>query len=282
MESPSVVVVGAGPTGLATACGLRLGGVSIRVLDRAPGPACTSRALGLQPRGAEVLDRLGAAADLAQRSRPIRQVVVNVGGRELARLAVGRPTQLVQRPGLIVSQVEVERALRERLVALGATVEWGRTVTDLRGDGTGGDVVLADRQTVRAAWVIGCDGAHSQVRAAAGIEFPGVPMSERFLLADVRGELGLSRDSVAVWLRGDELLAAFPLPGPAAWRLMATAPDAADVAPGALLDALVSRFGSHTGTVPAVQACDWTSTFQIHRRLASSYRHGRVLLAGDA
>src|SRR4051794_1016090 len=59
MESPPVLVVGAGPTGLAVACGLRLHGVSVRVLDRATGPAVTSRALGLQPRGAEVLDRLG-------------------------------------------------------------------------------------------------------------------------------------------------------------------------------------------------------------------------------
>jgi hypothetical protein len=85
-----------------------------------------------------------------------------------------------------------------------------------------------------------------------------------------------------VWLRGRDLMAAFPLPGPAAWRLMATAPDAAEVAPEAVLDVLVSRFGPHTGTFPVVQACDWTSTFQIHRRLASSYRRDRVLLAGDA
>src|SRR4051794_25519993 len=282
MESPSVVVVGAGPTGLATACGLRLAGVSIRLLDQAAGPAGTSRALGLQPRGAEVLDRLGAVGELAERNRPIRQVRVNVDGRELARLAVGRPTQLVQRPGLIVSQVEIERALRERLTALGGTVEWGRPVSDLRRVADAVDVVLADGEIVRGKWVIGADGAHSRVRAAAGIEFPGVPRSERFLLADVRAELSLSRESVAVWLRGRELVAAFPLPGPAAWRLMTTAPETADVAPEAVLDVLLSRFAPHTGTVPVVQACEWTSTFQIHRRLASSYRRDRVLLAGDA
>jgi 2-polyprenyl-6-methoxyphenol hydroxylase-like FAD-dependent oxidoreductase len=282
VESPSVVVVGAGPTGLATACGLRLRGVSIRLFDRAAGPAATSRALGLQPRGAEVLDRLGALGDLVDRARPIGQVVVHVGGRELARLAVGRPTRLVQRPGLIVSQVEIERVLRERLAGLGGTVEWGRAVTDLRRVADAVDVALADGEIIRARWVVGCDGAHSRVRAAAGIEFPGVPRSERFLLADVRAELGWSRESVAVWLHGRDLVAAFPLPGPAAWRLMGTAPDATDVAPDAVLDVLVDRFGLHTGTRPVVRACDWTSTFQIHRRLASSYRRDRVLLAGDA
>ena len=69
-----VVVVGAGPTGLALACGLRAAGVGVRVLDQADGPAVTSRALGLQPRGVEVLDRLGALGDLPERALPVREV----------------------------------------------------------------------------------------------------------------------------------------------------------------------------------------------------------------
>ncbi|MGH3983134.1 MAG: FAD-dependent oxidoreductase [Pseudonocardiaceae bacterium] len=86
MSTHPVLVVGAGPTGLAVACGLRAHGVPIRVLDGAVGPAVTSRALRLQPRGAEVIDRLGALGDLPSRSLPVHQVMVHVGGRELARL----------------------------------------------------------------------------------------------------------------------------------------------------------------------------------------------------
>jgi 4,5-epoxidase len=112
---------------------------------------------------------------------------------------------------------------------------------------------------VSADWVIGCDGVHSRVRAAAGIGFPGVPLAERFLLADVHVDLGLPRDSAAVWLRGDGLLAAFPLPGLDLWRLMAPAPDAADVAPNAVLDVLMNLLRSHTGSARPVRACDWTS-----------------------
>ena len=67
MDSPRVVIVGAGPTGLAVACGLLGGGVSVRVLERRAGPATTSRALGLQPRGIEVLERLGALGGLPER-----------------------------------------------------------------------------------------------------------------------------------------------------------------------------------------------------------------------
>ncbi|MGH3814574.1 MAG: FAD-dependent monooxygenase, partial [Pseudonocardiaceae bacterium] len=281
-----VLVVGAGPTGLAVACGLRGAGVEGRVLDRATGPAVTSRALGLQPRGVEVLARLGALGDLPARSLPIGQVVVSINGRVVGRLAVGRPTRLVRQPGLLISQAEIEAELRGRLARLDgeASVQWGREVVGLEQDPSGVTVRLADGGTLRTDWVVGCDGAHSAVRKAAHIGFPGVALVERFLLADVRAELPLPRDTVAVWLRGHDMLAAFPLPGADLWRLMAPAPPTAggaaqDLTGDAVLDALTGLLEVHTGVVRGAQ---WTSVFRFHRRLADTYRQGRVLLAGDA
>jgi 4,5-epoxidase len=282
LDSSPVVIVGAGPTGLATACGLLNGGVAVRVFERAAMPASTSRALGLQPRGVEVLERLGALGDLPQRSLRIRQVVVSVAGRELARLALGRATPLVHRPALLVGQTEIERALRDRLADLGGAVEWSRAVVELHAGVGGVELLLEGGQAVRADWVVGCDGAHSRVRAAAGIEFPGVPLAERFLLADMHADLGVARDTVLVWLRGDELLAAFPLPGVDLWRVMAPAPDAAEPTADRILDVLVGLVRQHTGTAPTFGQAEWTSTFAIHRRLAPTYRRGQVLLAGDA
>jgi len=284
MAQRSVLVVGAGPTGLALACGLRANGVSVRVLDRATGPAVTSRALGLQPRGAEVLDRLGALGDLPSRSLPIHQVVVHVGGRELARLAVGKPTRLVRRPGLLVSQAEIEARLRGRLGELDGSIEWGREVVGLESATEGVAVQLADGEVVDVGWVVGCDGAHSRVRPAAGIEFPGVRLVERFLLADVRAELGLDHHSVAVWLDGEDMVAAFPLPGRDRWRLMAPAPDpSADLGPDAVLAQLTGVLAARSGlSAGTVREAYWTSTFRFHRRFAATYRSGRALLAGDA
>ena len=277
-----VLVVGAGPTGLATACALLNNGVRVRLIDRATGPAVTSRALGLQPRGAEVLERLGALGDLPDRALPIHQVVVNVEGRELGRLNVGQPTALVGRPGLLASQTAVEHALRARFAALGGTVEWGRSMTNLLPVANGVQVEFDDGTALRAGWVVGCDGAHSQVRSAMGIEFPGVPLVERFLLADVHVDLGLPRDAVAVWLRGAQMLAAFPLPGRDLWRVMAPAAAATEADDDDVLGVLANMLADNTGAAPAVKSCDWTSTFRIHRRLATTYRCGRVLLAGDA
>ncbi|MGH3669170.1 MAG: FAD-dependent monooxygenase, partial [Pseudonocardiaceae bacterium] len=284
MTIRSVIVIGAGPTGLALACGLHAGGVAARVLDGAAGPALTSRALGLQPRGVEVIDRLGALGDLPSRSLAVRQVVVHVSGRELGRLMVGTPTRLARRPGLLVSQAEIEAQLRRRLGELGGVVEWGRKVVALETSTEGVLVRLADGEVIEAGWVVGCDGAHSQVRKAAGIGFAGVALGERFLIADVRAHLPWDRHSVAVWLDGTDLVAAFPLPGEDRWRLMAPAPDPSlDAGPDAVLAHLTELLAAQSGLpAGAVEAVYWTSAFRFHRRLAETYRAGRVLLAGDA
>ncbi len=283
----TILVVGAGPTGLALACGLRLHGLPVRFVDHAAGPATTSRALGLQPRGVEVLSRLDALGDLPTHSLPVRQIVVHVGGRELGRLAVGRPTPLVRRPGLLVSQAEIEDRLRRRLADLGCEPQWSTAPLSVNGGDRGDpgvEVELSDGERLRAAWVVGCDGAHSAVRKAAGIGFPGVPLVERFLLADVHATLPLARDTVAVWLDGDDLVAAFPLPGEDRWRLMAPAETGTgELDADAVLTQLTTRLALRSG-LPAttVGEAHWTSVFRFHRRLADTYRAGRVLLAGDA
>jgi 4,5-epoxidase len=277
-----VIVVGAGPTGLALACGLRAAGVDVRVLDKAAGPAETSRALGLQPRGVEVLDRLDALGDLPDRGLPIRSVVINVDGRELASFPVGQATRLGGPRGLIMSQADIEGALRDRLAAVGGDVEWGRGVSGLAQVPDGVRVRLGDGSEVGAAWVVGADGAHSVVRKAMGIGFPGVPIVERFLLADVHADIDRPREGAVSWLRGDMALAAFPLPGDDLWRVMAPAPTefGDEPAPEAIVGYLGSRLAAEAaGTI---RSPVWTSTFRIQRRLADAYRRGRVLLAGDA
>ena len=300
-ETVDVLVAGAGTTGLALACGLVEGGVSVRVLDKAAGPATTSRALGLQPRGAEVLDRLGALGDLPDRSLGISRVAVHIGGKRAANLRVGQRTKLVTRPGLLVSQAEIEKALRDRLTDLGVDVEWGREVVGVDQSATEVAVQVAEHNgrgqeapPVVARWLIGCDGAHSQVRKLTGIGFPGVALIERFLLADVHAELPIPRDGVTVWLRGEQMLGAFPLPGTDLWRLMAPvapipvssaddgAPPAAN-GPGDVAGTLADLLADHAGCSPSViRDVVWTSTFRVHRRLADTYRSGRILLAGDA
>ncbi|SFR18247.1 4,5-epoxidase [Lentzea waywayandensis] len=237
-----VIVAGAGPTGLALACGLRQFGVDeVRVVDAADGPATTSRALGVQPRGAEVLARLGALGDLPEKA--IRMEALRVNGKKRLDLAPMRDAG-----ALIASQTWVEQRLRDRLSELGVAVEWNTPVASVR--------VRGDD------WLVGCDGAHSAVRKIAGISFDGEAVMENFLLRDLHAGWDLDRSSVHVYLEQGHLTAIFPLPGDDLWRVMS--PDGGRWTPG------------------PIGAVDWESTFRIHRRLASAYRRGNVLLAGDA
>jgi 4,5-epoxidase len=286
-SEPDVLIAGAGPTGLTLACGLLANGVVTRVVDKAFRPAETSRALGLQPRGLEVVERLGALGGLPDRALQVERIVVHINGKQAASVGVGRRTALVTRPGLVISQAEVEAELRRRVEELGGEIVWGREVTAAKQDAHGVHVGLADGGGSRVGWLVGCDGAHSRVRDLAGIGFPGVPLAERFLLVDAHADLPLSRDSIHVWLEGASVFGAFPLPGRDVWRLMAPAADpggGADLVADEVVLAEVARLlGERAGCDPAlIGDPEWITSFRVHRRLADTYRSGRILLAGDA
>jgi 4,5-epoxidase len=191
-----VIIAGAGPTGLALACGLRQIGVDVRIVDAAAGPATTSRALGLQPRGVEVLARLGALGDLPDKAVRLRSLRING--------AVALDMGFLRDAGqLIVSQAWVEERLRDRLSALGVEIEWNTPISTVSG----------------WDWLVGCDGAHSAVRKMAGIAFEGEPVMENFLLRDVHGEWDLDRESIHLFVDGSSITSVFPLPG-GVWRVM--------------------------------------------------------------
>jgi 4,5-epoxidase len=269
----TVLIAGAGPTGLTAACGLMQRGVPVRVLDAAEGPATTSRALGVQPRGGEVLNRVDALGDLPGRGMDIGFVKAMAGGRPLMTLRLEHMKGL----GMLIGQSEIEKSLRDRLSELGGKVEWGTRVTAIEQDEDG--VTVRAAEPIRGDWLLGCDGAHSAVRKLAGIAFPGVPLTERFLLADVHMDWPLDRGGVTTWLGQSGMFAAFPLPGKDLWRLQGDFPG---TEPVDVLAELVKMLPARTGLTAEITSCDWTSSFTIHRRLAGTYRQGRVFLAGDA
>lgn len=143
-SEPAVLIAGAGPTGLTLACGLLANGVAARVVDRAVGPAGTSRALGLQPRGIEVVERLGALNSLPERALQVERIVVHINGKQAATVRVGQRTRLVTRPGLVISQADVEAELRRRVTDLGGEIVWGREVAAAEQDRHGVTVRFAD------------------------------------------------------------------------------------------------------------------------------------------
>jgi 2-polyprenyl-6-methoxyphenol hydroxylase-like FAD-dependent oxidoreductase len=280
VERTQVLIVGGGPTGLALACQLSRFGVRARVVEALAQPQPHSRAIGIQARTLELLAGLEVTDELCARGVKVRAINAYADGRRILHVSLDgldSPYPFV----LALPQCETERILAERLRALGGTVERGVRVAELAQDADGVTATLEGAGTVRADWVIGCDGAHSTVRHALGLEFVGAAYPESFLLADVRIDWELAKEEPHSFLAPEGPLIAIPLPGERRYRLVAevgrdappTEPTLADVE--ALLGARC-----HV----AARLCDpgWLASFHIHRRIVSRYRVGRVFLAGDA
>ncbi|MCV7280015.1 FAD-dependent monooxygenase [Mycolicibacterium flavescens] len=278
-----VLVTGAGPTGLAAACGLLRRGVAVRVIDKADGPATTSRANFLHARGSEVLERLGALGDLPDRSVRAMSITTYLGDRPVMHIRFGDPQMQTAAPPMVISQAEVEAALRARLTELGGQIEWD---TELVGLHQSNDGVLATTDSGaqhQTDWLIGCDGAGSATRKLADIGFPGVKLSERFLLADVALDWDLDRSGTTGWIHPAGMLGVMPMPG-GMWRVIAYDPDGPSDKPSdaEMLSRLERILPERTGRRVQITDVGWLSTFRVHRRLADTYRRSRVFLAGDA
>jgi 3-(3-hydroxy-phenyl)propionate hydroxylase len=270
-----VIVVGGGPTGLMLACELRLARVRVVVLDRLPGRTGESRAGGLHPRSMELLDQRGLVDRFIAAGRPLQ-----VGHFSALRLDF---EALETRYPYVFNllQVHVERLLEARAAELGVQVRWSSGVVDVRQDEAGVEVVLFDGRRLRASHVVGCDGGRSTVRKLAGIDFPGTPATMTALLGDVvladppSGPIFQPRRE-----HGDFSVLQFE-PG---WhRVMTCQYDrVADRDSPATFEGLREALLRIAGTDFGMHGPRWLSRFSDAARQAERYRHGRVLLAGDA
>lgn len=288
-----VLIVGAGPTGLALACHCRQLGLRVRLVEKKPGPSTTSKAIGLQYRVSEVLACMGVADRfLAQGGAP---TVINVYARDrrLARLqfrnygyASGRDAFAPR--SILIPQSRTEALLAELLAERGGAVEWDTEFLDFEQTHSGVFCRLrrpdGDEEEVATDWLVSCEGAHSIIRKQAGVAFGGTTYPLAFFMADV--EVGWPRDhgDVHVWVHPDGSFAALPLPGEKTWRLFVEVKPQADCqANGLTLDTIRALMAERTGDrTTTVANPTWVSEFRIHCRMVDRYRVGRVLLAGDA
>lgn len=284
-----VLIVGAGPTGLALARELHTHGVSAMLVDRAPDAVHESRALAIQARTLEVLARNSLADDLVAAGNPTGTLLLHGRGR---RRRGGRTVPLFDEalgdtrfPFLLfLSQAGTERVLVDRLASAGVGVRRGLTLTGFDQDDDGVTSTLESpgvpARTVRTRYLVGCDGAHSATRHLAGIGFSGRAFPQRFLLADLEAD-GLEPGRVHVYLAGAGPLFLFPLGSPAGWRLLVMLPPGTRTGPVtlALAQAAVTRYARDN---IVLHHPVWLTEFTISSRLADGFARGRVFLAGDA
>ncbi|WP_069467780.1 FAD-dependent monooxygenase, partial [Actinacidiphila rubida] len=272
-----VAIVGAGPTGLALAVTLAGAGVDFVLLDQQAEGANTSRAAVVHARTLEVLDTLGASAELMRRGLVVDRFTVRDGRRALARLSFAKlPTPHPYT--LMVPQSETEDVLLGRLRELGGDVQRPYEVAAAEQDADGVTLTMATGETLRAAYAVGADGMHSAIRAAAGIGFTGGSYGQSFVLADVIMDWAPGRDEVSLTFHADGLVVVAPLPH-GHYRIVAVVDEAPAAPDRAYVRALLDARAPGQARVAEVV---WGSRFRVHHRVADAYRAGRLLLAGDA
>lgn len=287
MADTQVLIAGAGPTGLVLALILRQAGVSVRIVDKAPEPGTTSRALAVQARTLEFYRQLGIADEVVQAGRKVPAVNLWTRGRQAAHLPIARYGAEISAFGfpLIYPQDEHERLLIARLSDLGVTVERPLDLTTFEehADGVRATLRRADgtTETCQALYLAGCDGARSIVRGAIGAEFPGGTYEHLFYVADVEASGPALNGELHVDMEDADFLAIFPLKADGHARLIGTVRGERAQHADTLTFADVGERAMANLKVQVARV-NWFSTYHVHHRVADRFRRGRALLAGDA
>jgi len=290
-EAEQVVVVGAGPTGLLTALGLAQQGIEVTIVERAPGLQDAPRAIVYHWSTLDGLERLGLLSDAASAGFLKQDYAYRVHKTgEVVEYGLKPLEGRVKHPhNLHLGQGALAQVILDHVRSLpNVSFRWGHEVTDVALDDDGVDLTLhgefGDR-TLRAAWVVGADGAASRVRGALGLGFDGMTWPERFVATNVRFPDDREGWAQSTFYADDTygaIIAKIDESGDhGLWRYtyMEDAALPAESIKERLPRFLAGVFGED---VAGRTQLDAMSPYRMHQRSAASYRAGRVLLAGDA
>ena len=283
-KTTDVLIAGAGPTGLVLALWLTRLGVQVRIVDKAPTPGETSRALAVHARTLEFYDQLGLAQDVVAHARKLDAARLWISGRQRARLVFGdMGAGISPFPyALIYPQDEHERLLIEHLSTAGVSVE--RPVELTAAEAVDGGVIAhlvqADgkEERVEARYLAGCDGARSKVREIVSSDFPGGTYSRLFYVADIEASGPVMNAELNLALDEADFLAVFPMKGTGRVRLVGDVerPDDENLTFEDVGQHVIERLRLQ------VKSINWFSTYRVHHRVAGAWRQGPLFLLGDA
>jgi 2-polyprenyl-6-methoxyphenol hydroxylase-like FAD-dependent oxidoreductase len=268
-----VAIAGAGPTGMMLAGELALAGVDVLILERRDSQELVgSRAGGLHSRAIEILDQRGIADRFLAEGQTVQTTRVAETTLDISDFPTRHPY------GLGLWQSHIERIMAGWIGELGVPIHYGSEVTGFAQDGGGVEVELAGGKSLRARYLVGCDGGRSAIRKAAGIDFPGWEATISTLIAEVEmaeePEYGIRHSEVGI--SGlNRMQEGGPVRVVVAEREIGAGDEPS-------LDELREALAAVYGTDFGLHSPTWISRFTDATRQAAAYRQGRVLLAGDS
>jgi 2-polyprenyl-6-methoxyphenol hydroxylase-like FAD-dependent oxidoreductase len=276
-----VLIAGAGPVGLLLANECARRGIEFRLVEARESQSQHSKALAIFPRTLEILDMAGLSVPFLASANRVTSVAVMDHDRTLARIAF-TPQESCYPFICMIPQDVTERLLLEQLQRRGGSVEYRTSLVSAAENGERVRVTLergGRSEELDAAFVVGCDGAHSAVRHLLALPFAGGEYRDHFMLADVDTDDALPADQLQLCPSESGPLAIFPMSATRR-RIVATLTQPKGDAPS--LEFVQSMLDQRAPHAIAARAVRWSSYFHVHHRHVAQLRVGRVLIAGDA
>jgi len=284
-----VLIIGAGPTGLAFASQLIRYGVDFVIVDKKDGTTPYSKAIGVQARTLELYDQIGLAEPLialGTKATHIRLIEDGVGRAEVPLTKLG--TGMSEYPFLlIVEQGAHEKLVYEFIRSHSHDVRWETELSEFSQDEQGISATITsasgEQQAVRAKYLVACDGAKSSVRKELGINFEGSTFERLFYVADVQIKWEFPHDMLAACWAKERSTAFFPMPGEDRYRIVGVFPSDTDKTEGEVpYEEIEKQCLEDTKIDMEIYKVNWFSTYKVHSRRVDQFSKGRCFLVGDA
>ena len=284
-----VLIVGAGPTGLAFACQLIRYGVDFVIIDKKETTTPYSKAIGVQARTLEIYEQIGLAEKLVGLGSQAGGARLFVKGElrgEIDFAGIGKglsPYPFV----LIVEQGKHETLLYEYIKADGRDVRWQTELATFTQIESGVSATVkscnGDSEVIEAKYLVACDGAKSSVRHSLGLEFTGSTFERMFYVADVEIDWKYGTGGLFAFLMQNNLLVAFTMDGEKRFRIVGTFPEEFSKDEGDVLYEEIEQQIRHDAQIDFdITKVYWFSTYKVHTRHVDKFSVGRCFLAGDS
>lgn len=284
----TVLIVGAGPSGLMMAAQLLRYGIQPLIIDSRQGPTNHSKALAVQARSLEIYRQMGIADGALEQGKRGKGIAFYANGHQGATLRmdsignVDTPYPFV----LLYPQSSNERLLLDYLTQNCCPVYWSTTLKNIFQTTEKATAIIetdGNEQTITADWVIGADGAHSPVRKQLNINFEGETYKSLFYLIDGKLDEHYDIDLIRVFLSNKGLAGFFPMPDEGYYRIIGNMPEGVDGEDKELqLEEILPSLNELVGHAVNVLDCRWLITYKLHHRMADHFRMNRCFLIGDA
>src|SRR6267143_1030509 len=288
-NKPDVIIIGAGPTGLALACQLTRYGIDFVIIDKNPGVTAYSKALGVHARTLEIYEQLDLAQKAVEQGMIAGKVRLLERGEVLGQVELSNVGKgLSAYPFMLVlEQSRNEQLMYDWLKSYDREVLWQTELESFLQDGGAVTAQVknssVESQTIEGKYLAGCDGPHSQVRRALGLAFEGSTFERLFYVADVRIDWKFSHDGLTVCLAPHGVVAFFPMPGEKRWRIVGAFPEGHEKDEREVLyEEIEAQIKKEAELELDITRVDWFSTYKVHTRHVDKFSAGRCFLAGDS